>query len=83
MSFDPIAFGATPSQILSRLRDEGIEARHGFKPMHLQPVFAGLPVIGGSVSEHLFATSVSLPSSGRLTDADVQWICDVVASARG
>ena len=83
VSFDPVAFGATPTQILLRLRDEGIEARHGFKPMHLQPVFAGCTVIGGSVSEQLFATSVSLPSSGRLTDADVQWICDVVASARG
>ncbi len=83
VSFDPVAFGATPTQILLRLRDEGIEARHGFKPMHLQPVFADCTVIGGSVSEQLFATSVSLPSSGRLTDADVQWICDVVASARG
>ena len=83
VSFDPESFGATPTQILSRLRDEGIEARHGFKPMHLQPVFAGCTVIGGSVSEQLFATSVSLPSSGRLTEAEVQWICDVVASARG
>jgi dTDP-4-amino-4,6-dideoxygalactose transaminase len=83
VSFDPVAFGATPTQILSRLRDEGIEARHGFKPMHLQPVFAGCDMIGGAVSEHLFATSVSLPSGSRLTEADVQWICDVVASARG
>ena len=82
-AFDPEAFGATPTQILARLRDAGIEARHGFKPMHLQPVFAGCEVIGGAVSEHLFATSVSLPSGSRLTEADVQWICAVVTSARG
>ena len=79
----PEAFGATPAQVLARLRAEGIEARHGFKPMHLQPVFADNPVVGGTVSRTLFETTVSLPSSARLTNDDVRWICDVVASARG
>ena len=83
VAFEPEAFGATPTQVLARLRNEGIEARHGFKPMHLQPVFAGHPVVGGAVSQHLFETTLNLPSGARLTDADVQWICDVVASARG
>ncbi|HUC33064.1 MAG TPA: aminotransferase class I/II-fold pyridoxal phosphate-dependent enzyme [Ilumatobacteraceae bacterium] len=83
VSFDPDVFGASPDTILARLRDEGIEARHGFKPMHMQPVFAGRPVVGaGGVSRRLFETSVSLPSGSRLTDADVEWICDVVASVR-
>jgi len=51
--------------------------------MHMQPVFAGRPVVGaGGVSRRLFETSVSLPSGSRLTDADVEWICDVVASVR-
>ena len=83
VSFDPAEFGATPAQILTGMRDEGIEARYGFKPMHLQPVFAGYPVVGGSVSSRLFDTTLSLPSSARLTDAEVEWVCDVIAAARG
>lgn len=83
VAFDPVTFGATPSQILTTLREAGIEARHGFKPMHLQPVFAGRSVIGGAVAERLFETTLSVPSSARLTDAEVEWICDVIVSARG
>ena len=83
VGFDPSTFGATPSQILATLREAGIEARHGFKPMHMQPVFEGHSVVGGAVAERLFETTLSLPSSARLTDAEVEWICDVIASARG
>lgn len=77
---EPGEFGATPADVVAALRNEGIEARHGFKPMHQQPVFAGAPVVGGAVADDLFATTVSLPSGSRLTDADVEWICGVVAS---
>jgi dTDP-4-amino-4,6-dideoxygalactose transaminase len=82
VSIDPDAFGATPADVLERLRSAGIEARFGFKPMHLQPVFAGHPVVGGNVATRLFATSISLPSSSRLTDDDVGWISDVITSSR-
>ncbi len=83
VAFDPATFGATPTKILTALREAGIEARHGFKPMHMQPVFAGHSVVGGAVAERLFDTTLSLPSSARLTDGDVEWICDVITSARG
>jgi dTDP-4-amino-4,6-dideoxygalactose transaminase len=82
ISLDPDAFGASAHDVLSALRSEGIEARHGFKPMHLQPVFEGHPVVGGDVAAQLFDTCVSLPSSARLTDDDVGWICDVILSMR-
>ncbi len=39
--------------------------------MHLQPVFAEAPVVGGAVAEELFARGVCLPSGQRMTDADV------------
>ncbi len=74
-------FGATPAEVLAALRAEGIEARHGFKPMHQQPVFAENPVVGGAVADDLFATTVSLPSGSRLTDQQVEWISGVIASA--
>ena len=82
VAFEPGVFGATPPQILTALREAGIEARHGFKPMHSQPVFAGNSVVGGSVAQSLFETTLSLPSGARLTDSEVEWICDVITSAR-
>jgi dTDP-4-amino-4,6-dideoxygalactose transaminase len=81
VAFDD-AFGATPAEIIDALRSAGIEARYSFKPMHMQPVFVGNPVVGGQVAEGLFARSLSLPSGSWLTSDDVGWICDVIGSAR-
>jgi len=82
VELDPHEFGATPADVLAALRAERIEARPGFMPMHMQPVFADAPVVGGAVSAGHFARSVSLPSSGRLTSDEVQTITDIVASVR-
>jgi dTDP-4-amino-4,6-dideoxygalactose transaminase len=82
IEIDAEQFGATPADVLAALRSAGIEARPGFMPMHLQPIFAGAQVVGGRVSATHFARSVSLPSSGRLSTDDVQWIADVVAATR-
>jgi dTDP-4-amino-4,6-dideoxygalactose transaminase len=81
IAIDPDQFGASSTDVIAALRDEAIEARHGFKPMHLQPVFDGAPTVGGTVSAELFETTVSLPSSARLGDDDIGWICDVIRSA--
>jgi dTDP-4-amino-4,6-dideoxygalactose transaminase len=75
-------FGAGPTDVLEALRSEGVEARHAFKPMHLQPVFESNPVVGGSVAADLFDRSISLPSGARIDDATVEWICELVAGAR-
>ena len=79
---DPPVFGATAPEVLAALHAAGIEARPAFKPMHMQPVFAGAGQVGGTVSAGLFERSVCLPSGGRLTDTDVAWVCEVIASAR-
>jgi len=76
------SFGAAPADVLDALRSAGIEARYSFKPMHLQPVFAGNPVVGGAVAERLFERSLSLPSGSTITDDEVAWIGDVIGSAR-
>lgn len=85
VEFDPAAFGATAADVLLALRDEGIEARPGFKPMHAQPVFAGAAVLtagGPAVSLRHFERSVSLPSSGVLTTEQVEWIAHTALGAR-
>jgi len=56
--------------ILDRLERADIEARPLWKPMHLQPVFAGARAIGGGVAERLFAHGLCLPSGSSLSSAD-------------
>lgn len=48
-----------------------IEARHVWKPMHRQPVFADRRAFVTGVSEDLFRTGVTLPSGANLSDGDV------------
>ena len=85
VEFDPAAFGAAAADVLHALREQGIEARPGFKPMHLQPVFAGATLLtadGPAVSLRHFERSVSLPSSGFLTPEQVEWIARTALTAR-
>ena len=51
-----------------------IESRPVWKPMHLQPVFAGCKVFGGEVAETLFDRGICLPSGTDLSAADFRRI---------
>ncbi len=66
--------------LLARFAKAGIEARPVWKPMHLQPVFAGCRVFGGEVAEALFDRGVCLPSGTDLTPADRRRIASVLPS---
>jgi len=68
-------------RVIEALERENIESRPVWKPMHLQPVFEGARVIGGAVSEHLFANGVCLPSGAGLERDDVARICAVVVAS--
>ena len=50
ITVDPAQFGATREDIRLALEREDIESRPLWKPMHLQPVFAGCDVVGGAVA---------------------------------
>ena len=64
--------------VQSALEAVDIESRPLWKPMHLQPVFAGAPARVDGTSEHLFAHGLCLPSGSVLTDAQVERVTDVV-----
>lgn len=49
---------------------ENIESRPLWKPMHLQPVFAGCPYFGDGLSELLFNNGLCLPSGSNLTEEE-------------
>lgn len=80
---DADAAEATPESLRLVLDGRGIESRPVWKPMHLQPVFADTPMIGGAVAERLFATGLCLPSGSGLTEADIDRVCDAVESGLG
>ena len=67
---DPGAFGADREAIRVALEALDIEARPVWKPMHLQPFFAGDPTYGGDVSARLFERGLCLPSGSALTADD-------------
>jgi pyridoxal phosphate-dependent aminotransferase EpsN len=71
----------TPLRVIDALAAENIESRPVWRPMHLQPLFASAQVIGGSVAQRLYETGVCLPSSSRLTDAEIDRVIAAVRSA--
>jgi dTDP-4-amino-4,6-dideoxygalactose transaminase len=79
---DADEFGATPDAICRRLDARDIEARPVWKPMHLQPAFAGFDIRGGAVAERLFRSGVCLPSGSTLTDGDRERVVEALLAAR-
>ncbi|MFN8224699.1 MAG: aminotransferase class I/II-fold pyridoxal phosphate-dependent enzyme [Gaiellales bacterium] len=67
---DPAVAGADREAIRLALEGEDIESRPLWKPMHLQPFFAGRPIFGGGVSARLFAHGLCLPSGSALDERD-------------
>jgi len=81
VTIDPNVFGATREDVRLALEAENIEARPVWKPMHLQPVFAGCRVRGGSVSERIFENGLCLPSGSNLEPRDLERVAAIVRSA--
>lgn len=70
--------GITREDIRLALEAENIESRPLWKPMHLQPVFAGAPFYGDGTSERLFEQGLCLPSGSNLTKQDLDRVFDVL-----
>ena len=61
----------------------GIETRPVWKPMHLQPVSAGLDGTLDGTSERIFAEGLTLPSGSAMTEAQFEVVESVVADVVG
>ncbi|MEZ4322088.1 MAG: aminotransferase class I/II-fold pyridoxal phosphate-dependent enzyme [Myxococcota bacterium] len=73
--------GVEPEVVRLHLEAQGIESRHLWKPMHLQPVFGEARTYGGEVCSGLFAQGLCLPSGSALTDADRDKVVEGVLAA--
>lgn len=82
-----------PLDIMIALEEDDVESRPVWKPMHLQPVFADCDFVteveelhmvdeemgaDNSVSGILFKRGVCLPSDSKMTDEDLNRVCEVV-----
>ena len=69
---------AARERVRLALEAENIESRPLWKPMHMQPVFAGCETVGGEVGRDLFFRGLCLPSGTALTEAELDRICAVI-----
>lgn len=67
-----------PLDVMEALEKENIESRPVWKPMHMQPFFADYDYIGGDVSKKLFENGICLPSDTKMTDGDLERICEII-----
>jgi len=65
-------------QICSKLKNEGVEARPFWKPVHLQKPYKECPKSNMSVSEGLWQRIITLPCSTNITKDELEKVVDKV-----
>ncbi|MEH0841655.1 aminotransferase class I/II-fold pyridoxal phosphate-dependent enzyme [Micromonospora sp. CPCC 205711] len=68
---DPAAAGWRAAELGAHLGAQDIETRPVWKPMHLQPVFAGRRALLSGTAERLFTDGLTLPSGSAMTEVQV------------
>ena len=85
ITVDPVEVGVSREYIRIALLEHEIESRPLWKPMHLQPLFAGAQYIGSGVDENLFENGLCLPSGSDMTDSEqnevITRICSILDAA--
>ena len=84
MTVDPKAFGADREEIRLALEAVNIEARHVWKPMHMQPVFSDCAFVkcgDAAVSERLFNRGICLPSDTKMTPGEQMKVIETLKKA--
>lgn len=80
---DEKQFGCSRDQLIRVLDEANVESRPVWKPMHLQPLYAGCEHYGGDVAEDLFRRGICLPSSSCLSEEDQLHVVNAVRGAAG
>lgn len=80
LTIQPDLFGCDRERVRLALADQQIESRPVWKPLHLQPVFAGCEIVGGQVAESLFEQGLCLPSGSNLQQEDLSRIVHTIVN---
>lgn len=78
ITINPAQFGVNREQVRLALAQVQIEARPVWKPLHIQPVFAGCECIGGAIAQDLFEHGLCLPSGSNLTTEDLERVIQAI-----
>jgi pyridoxal phosphate-dependent aminotransferase EpsN len=70
--------GTYPQNVQNFLEQNNIECRRLWNPMHLQPVFKGMPFYSNGISNTLFETGLCLPSGTQMNQDDVIGIANLI-----
>lgn len=70
LTIDPNQTGVSREDIRLMLLASDIESRPLWKPMHMQPLYAGRPYHGSGLDERLFEQGLCLPSGSDMSDAE-------------
>lgn len=73
-----------PTEVLERLAQYNAEGRPIWKPMHMQPLYAGNEFVRGnesfSVGEDIFARGLCLPSDIKMSEEQQEQVIEIVRS---
>jgi perosamine synthetase len=79
--------GVSRDRVMERLAEQGIQSRPYFAPIHLQPLYRerfGYQPGDFPITERVAASTLALPFSSVMSEADVDLVCDrLVAAVRG
>ena len=77
---DPESFGADRERVRLALEAQDIESRPTWKPLHLQPAFAGAGLVGTGQCARIFDRGLCLPTGSALSPADQSRVIDIVTT---
>jgi dTDP-4-amino-4,6-dideoxygalactose transaminase len=76
---DPALSGGIDRETVRQILEKAnVESRPLWKPMHMQPVFAGAPAYINHVSENLFKQGLCLPSGSSLLPEQLDYIASLI-----
>ena len=83
--FTPTPGKSCPTEILEALSAFNAEGRPIWKPMHLQPIYAGNAFVSvnetGDVGADIFERGLCLPSDNKMTEEETDVIIDIIHRA--
>ncbi len=86
-TLDPDIVSVKPMDIINTLAEENIESRPVWKPMHLQPLFAGCKYFTHgekeSISDKLFKHGICLPSGSNMSEEELNRVIDCLRKCLG
>jgi dTDP-4-amino-4,6-dideoxygalactose transaminase len=78
IQIDPGLFGTDRERVRLALEAADIESRPVWKPLHLQPAFAGMGLVGHGHCAQIFHRGLCLPTGSALSSADQARIIEII-----